>query len=393
MNKDKKHSGLVPELRFPEFIEEWEEKEIKRACEKPFSGGTPSSTNSTYYGGEIPFIRSAEIDKEKTELFLTQLGYDNSSAKMVNKGDVLIALYGANSGDVAISKINGAINQAILCLRSKTSNSFLHQYLIHKKNWIISRYLQGGQGNLSGEIIKSVELFFPKENEQQKIANTLTSLDDLIGAEKEKLNTLKAHKKGLLQQLFPAKGETVPKVRFGEFEGAWEIKNLSSIAKNLSNKRVPITSNVREKGDIPYYGATGVIDYVKDYIFNENLLLISEDGANLIDRNYPIAFSICGKTWVNNHAHVLKPTSECIQILVEKYINSISIEDYLTGQAQPKLNKANLNKIPIPLPKNPKEQKKIANCLSSLDDTIAAQSEKIKALQAHKKGLMQQLFP
>ncbi|AQS94028.1 hypothetical protein BXQ17_08100 [Polaribacter sp. BM10] len=187
----------------------------------------------------------------------------------------------------------------------------------------------------------------------------------------------------------------VPELRFPEFENnnIWEIKSLNSISENLNNRRVPITSNVREKGNIPYYGATGVIDYVKDYIFNENLLLISEDGANLIDRNYPIAYSISGKTWVNNHAHVLKPINEHIQIIVEKYINSVSIEDYLTGQAQPKLNKANLNKIPIPLPKNPKEQQKIANCLSSLDTLITAETEKLDHLKDHKKGLLQQLFP
>ena len=194
----------VPKVRFGEFSGEWEEKRISRACEKPFSGGTPRSSNENYYGGEIPFIRSAEIDKNETELFLTQLGYDNSSAKIVKKGDVLIALYGANSGDVAISKIKGAINQAILCLRSKTNNEFLYQYLTLKKEWIISTYLQGGQGNLSGEIIKSVELYFPQDkNEQQKIANCLSSLDDLITAQFSKIQALKEHKKGLMQQLFP----------------------------------------------------------------------------------------------------------------------------------------------------------------------------------------------
>jgi len=195
-----------PQFRFPEFMGDgdWEEKKIDKVCEKPFSGGTPTSTNMDYYGGNIPFIRSAEINKEKTKLFLTQLGLKNSSAKMVKEGDVLVALYGANSGDVGISKINGAINQAVLCLRSKGSNSFLHQYLSHKKDWIITKYLQGGQGNLSGDIIKSVELFFPTDiKEQQKIANCLSSVDDLIQAQTTKIEALKAHKKGLMQQLFP----------------------------------------------------------------------------------------------------------------------------------------------------------------------------------------------
>lgn len=185
----------------------------------------------------------------------------------------------------------------------------------------------------------------------------------------------------------------VPELRFSEFEREWEIKNLGSIAENLSNRRIPITSSKREKGEMPYYGATGVIDYVKDFIFDEDLLLISEDGANLIDRNYPIAFSISGKTWVNNHAHVLKFENKSTEILVQKFINSRSIEDFLTGQAQPKLNRKNLDRIPIPLAKNPKEQQKIAATLTSLDNLIAAEKEKGDALQAHKKGLLQQLFP
>lgn len=187
----------------------------------------------------------------------------------------------------------------------------------------------------------------------------------------------------------------IPELRFPEFEnsGRWVSKTLGSIAINLNSKRIPITSNIREKGNIPYYGATGVIDYVKNYIFNEELLLISEDGANLLDRNYPIAYSISGKAWVNNHAHVLKFKNKSTEVLVQKYINSKSIEVYLTGKAQPKLNRKNLDRIRIPLAVNPKEQQKIANCLSSLDDVINAETEKLDLLQDHKKGLLQQLFP
>ena len=187
----------------------------------------------------------------------------------------------------------------------------------------------------------------------------------------------------------------VPRLRFPEFvkNGDWEEKDLGSLAENLDSKRVPITSHQREKGNIPYYGASGIIDYVKEFLYNENLLCISEDGANLIDRNYPIAFSISGKTWVNNHAHVLKFENINTQLLVEKYINSINIEDFLTGMAQPKLNRGKLDIIPIPLPKNPKEQQKIAACLSSLDEVIISESQKLDALKDHKKGLLQNLLP
>lgn len=131
-------------------------------------------------------------------------------------------------------------------------------------------------------------------------------------------------------------------------EGEVEWKPLGGLAENLDSKRKPITSGLRESGDIPYYGASGIVDYVKDYIFDEDLLLISEDGANLLARNTPIAFSIGGKTWVNNHAHVLKFETYAERRYVEYYLNSIDLTPYISGAAQPKLNKKNLESIRIP---------------------------------------------
>jgi type I restriction enzyme S subunit len=174
---------------------------------KTFSGGTPTTSQKSFYGGDIPFIRSAEIDKNNTELFLTVDGLKNSSAKLVKKGNVLIALYGANSGDVAISKINGAINQAVLCLDSENSNAYIYQFLAFRKDWIVNKYIQGGQGNLSGEIVKSIVIPFPSLPEQTKIATCLSSLDDLINAHVKKCEGLKNHKKGLMPGLFPVAGE------------------------------------------------------------------------------------------------------------------------------------------------------------------------------------------
>jgi len=187
----------------------------------------------------------------------------------------------------------------------------------------------------------------------------------------------------------------VPRLRFPEFRDAWEwaIKPLGKVGENLDSRRVPITEQDRVKGKIPYYGASGVIDFVKYYIFDEDLLCISEDGANLVTRTYPIAFPIYGKSWVNNHAHVLRFEDKSTQLIVEKYLNSIKLDDFLTGMAQPKLNRAKLDVIPMPLPSLPDEREKIASCLSSLDDLITAQTQKLAALKTHKKGLMQQLFP
>lgn len=194
----------TPRLRFPEFRDAgpWEVKRLGEIC-SAFSGGTPSSSIKEYYGGSIPFIRSAEINQDTTELFLTEEGLKNSSAKLVVKGDILIALYGANSGDGALSKIDGAINQAILCLRSKLNHSFILAYWRLRKNEIVMRFIQGGQGNLSAEIVKSIAFAFPSLAEQQKIADCFSSLDRVIELEAQKLEAFKTHKKGLMQQLFP----------------------------------------------------------------------------------------------------------------------------------------------------------------------------------------------
>jgi len=168
--------------------------------------------------------------------------------------------------------------------------------------------------------------------------------------------------------------------------GKWEKKKLNQISENLDSKRIPITKNKRNSGDIPYYGASGIVDYVADYIFDDNLLCISEDGANLLARTYPIAFSITGKTWVNNHAHVLKFPNLTIQKFVELYINSIKIDEYVSGMAQPKLNQAMLNKIPIPIP-HFSEQKSIVRKL----DTLRSQTQKLEAVYRKKVADLEEL--
>ena len=148
--------------------------------------------------------------------------------------------------------------------------------------------------------------------------------------------------------------------------GEVEWKTLGELAENLDSKRKPITSGLREAGNIPYYGASGIVDYVKDYIFDDDLLLISEDGANLLARNTPIAFSISGKTWVNNHAHVLKFDTYAERRYVEYYLNSIDLTTYISGAAQPKLNKKNLESIRIPNP-SPEEKERIVSILDKFD--------------------------
>jgi type I restriction enzyme S subunit len=151
---------------------------------------------------------------------------------------------------------------------------------------------------------------------------------------------------------------------FNDKEVDW--KPLGELAENLDSKRKPVTSGLREVGEIPYYGASGIVDYVKDYIFDEDLLLVSEDGANLLARSTPIAFSISGKSWVNNHAHVLKFKTYAERRYVEFYLNSIDLTPYISGAAQPKLNKKNLESISIPNP-SLEEKERIVAILDTFD--------------------------
>ena len=168
-----------------------------------FSGGTPKSTDSSYYGGSIPFIRSGEIHGEKKELFLTEAGLQNSSAKMVSKGDLLIALYGATSGEVDISKIDGAINQAILCIRPyDMSKQYLRYLLEDSKDDIINTYLQGGQGNLSAEIIKNLRVDIPDSTAQSSVVEFLSMIERRIEMSIAECEQIQAMKRSLIQQLF-----------------------------------------------------------------------------------------------------------------------------------------------------------------------------------------------
>ena len=152
----------------------------------------------------------------------------------------------------------------------------------------------------------------------------------------------------------------------------WSGRRWGGIAVNLDSMRKPIKGGLRKSGEIPYYGASGIVDYVKDYIFDDDLLLVSEDGANLLARSTPIAFSISGKSWVNNHAHVLRFETYDERRYIEYYLNNLDLIPYISGAAQPKLNKKNLNSIliPIPCPDNPKKSLEIQAEIVRILDTF-----------------------
>lgn len=419
------NTKLVPELRFPEFENgsEWVVKELKEIFIS-FSGGTPSTTNQNFYGGNIPFIRSAEIGKDKTELFLTEEGLKNSSAKLVNKGDLLIALYGANSGDVAISKLKGAINQAILCMQSDYSNTFTFNFLSLKKNWIISKYIQGGQGNLSGDIVKSIKLAFPIKLEQEKIASCLSSLDELITANREKLEALQAHKKGLMQNLFPLEGQTAPNYRFPEFEddGEWERKTVELLIKeNIlfppkdgNHGNIHPKSSDYVKSGIPFIMASNLKNGNIDF---DNCAYLTKEHADSLQKGFAKSGDVLltHKGTVGEVAllgeiefpyimltpqvtyYRIQNKSKLTNVFLAAFFNSDAFQKNLLkvsgGGTRAYVGITNQKDFEIHFPQNIKEQQKIASCLSEADKLITAQTAKIEHLQQHKKGLMQGLFP
>lgn len=383
-----------PKIRFKRDdgsdFPDWEEKRIGDVC-KTFSGGTPKAGTDEYYGGNIPFIRSGEIHASSTELYVTEDGLKNSSAKMVEIGDVLYALYGATSGEVDISQIKGAINQAILCVRPNDNilKKFLVEVFRHNKESIIKTFLQGGQGNLSAQIILNLNFEFPSIQEQQKIADFLSNVDEVIAASEEEVANLGQQKKAVMQKIFSQE------VRFKKEDGSdfpdWEEKLLEDVVEFLDGKRKPIEAAERKAGIYPYYGASGIVDYVKEYIFDEDLILLSEDGANIIDRNSRVCFMARGKYWVNNHAHVLKAIKGNVNEFICEQLESFDYSSYNTGSAQPKINQKVCRNLRLNI-SHPDEQKLIADFLASYDDAITAAKQELEKWKKLKKGLLQQMF-
>ncbi|MEZ7922550.1 MAG: restriction endonuclease subunit S [Acinetobacter towneri] len=185
---------------------------------------------------------------------------------------------------------------------------------------------------------------------------------------------------------------TAPKLRFKEFKNDWLKTNLGEVVKFSNGKRVPLSESERQKrqGAYRYYGASGVIDYVDDYLFDGEYILIGEDGANIITRSSTLAFVVTGKFWVNNHAHIFQ-SKEGNNIFLATYLESLNFEKFNSGTAQPKLNLENLKKVPVANPTK-EEQTKIATFLSAVDEKISQLSQKLQLLGQYKQGMMHKLF-
>ena len=245
------------------------------------------------------------------------------------------------------------------------NNKYLFYWMISQLGTIADFYRGAGIQHPSMISVLSMQIPLPHIKVQEEIVKILDSFTNLIDALNEELS--------LRQKQFEYYREKLIS------NNASKIKTLNELSLNCDKKRIPITEKDRNKGDYPYYGASGIIDYIDKYIFDGKYLLISEDGNNLLARTQPIAFLAEGKFWVNNHAHILLFEKDIVRKFVQIYINSIDLSPYITGGAQPKLNQKNLNLIQIPIPENNIES--IVEKLDAFESLIASLKEEIALRQ------------
>lgn len=420
---------LIPDLRFPEFVNEgeWEEKkfgELLNILADYTANGSFASLkeNVTYYSNEeyAVLVRTTDLDKKNftPERFTDKRGYDFLSKTSLFGNEIVMANVGSIGKVFRVPNYNKpmtlAPNTYVLKFNGFIDEDFIYQLMLRSEfeHKLLSMVGSSTLMAINKANLRSIKIAIPLKPEQQKIASCLSSLDDVIATHCQKLNTLKDHKKGLMQNLFPHEGEKVPKMRFKEFveDGEWKEKKLGDIAELTSSKRVHLADYV--PSGIPFFRGKEISQLKNDQII-EDLLYISESHYDSIREKYGVpkigdilitavgtlANVYCVKDnerfyfkdgnliWMRN----ITIDSSFLEVLLD--VEKEKILASAIGSSQKALTMTALNKLEFKIPKKAKEQQKIASCLSSLDALIIAQAVKIEQLKLHKKGLMQELFP
>ena len=331
-----------------------------------------------------PFFDILEIEygtrivKKSTEGSLYPVygggGETFSSDEFNRENRVVISRFGMSP--YCVRQIDGKffLNDSGFTVSSKDMNilhpKYLDSYLFAMQEYI---YLCGrgvAQKNMDMEEFKKIKIPLPPKDIQEKIVKEIEALEKIEQKNRIEIKKYEKEIKTIIDDL--------------------EINKkylLTDVSENWDNKRKPVTAGDRESGIYPYYGASGIVDYVNNYLIDDTVLLISEDGANLKSRVYPIAFSATGKIWVNNHAHILKFDNTNTHKIVEIFLNKMDLSPYITGQAQPKLNQKNLNEIKIPLP-SPEEQKKIVAQIESIEKEIQKKEHELTNIPKQKQAIL-----
>ena len=294
----------------------------------------------------------------------------------------------AGNGDLNVKYYNGKFDayQRTYIIESKNKQRLTVPYLY----CFLDKYVETLREQSIGGVIKYIKLGnltdatipLPSVNKQDEIVEKLDKVSGLIEKRKAQLEKLDLLIKSRFIEMF---GDPISNPM------GWKTKRFDSLCENLDSRRKPITASEREAGIYPYYGASGIVDYVADYLFDEDVLLVSEDGANLLMRSTPIAFSVSGKVWVNNHAHVVRFEKMSMQKYIEVFFSMIDISEHITGSAQPKLNQAKLNAMMFPVP----DDDRLEAFLSFIEQTDKSKfkiQKSLEKLETLKKSLMQQYF-
>jgi len=357
--------------------------------------------------GDYYLVRGIDFENGRIAwdkcVYVAKKWYEKDSNIQLKEGDILITKDGT-IGKVALIDYlpkKATLGTGIFRIRLKSSE-YLPQYIYYvMKSHFFDKFVQllkagSTLSHLYQKDLVNFEFPLPPLEEQQKIAEILSTVDKAIDKVDEAIAKTERLKKGLMQELLTKGiGHTEFKdTEIGRIPKEWEVAKLGRICEFLDHLRVPIKEQDRakRKGPYPYYGAQGVIDWIDDYIFDGEYILLAEDGENLRSRKLPIAFKVSGKFWVNNHAHVLKITSDTVNDDYLVYIlNFIDIRPYIVGSAQPKLNQSDAKKIKVPLPPL-EEQQKIAEILSTVDKKLELEKKRKEKLERIKKGLMNDLL-
>lgn len=401
--------GNTPNIRFKGFTDDWEQRKVSEITTS-YSGGTPKAGKAEYYDGDIPFIRSGEIYDKYTELFITQEGMNNSSAKMVSKGDILYALYGATSGEVSRAGLDGAINQAILAILPEEGidADFLVEWFRNEKANIIDKYLQGGQGNLSAQIIKNLDILIPSFEEQQKMGQYFSELNNLITLHQRKCDETKELKKFMLQKMFPKNGEKKPEIRFEGFTDDWEQRKLGEIANKVTtkNKDTQYVETFTNSAELGIISQRDFFDHDVSNIDNISGYYVVDDDAFVYNPRIstsapvgPINRNKLGRTGVMSPLYTVFKTHNVDSEYLEWFFKSTKWHSFMkfNGDSGARSDRFSIKdtvffEMPIPIP-DIEEQKKIGEYFSNLDNLITLHQRKCDEIKEIKKFMLQNMFP
>lgn len=386
----------VPKLRFPEFTGEWEKTELGNLTQEITRVNPNSDAPIMMISAANGFIlQSNKYSKEMTGQSLKKYIELHSGEFAYNHGASKIKKYGAC---FCLDLEKARIPFVYHCFSLTKGNKKFFSYLLNRTQldselarYISSSARMDGLLNISYTDYMKINISIPSLAEQQKIANFLSNVDSIITAETKILNALQKKKKALMQKLF------TQQLRFRSDDGTdfpeWIENKLGECVEILDSQRKPLESKERanRKGQYPYYGASGIIDYIEDYLFEGETVLLGEDGANIINRNSRLAFIATGKYWVNNHAHIMKANVDNLNYFICEYLESLDYSKICAGSAQPKLTQDVIRNLVIKRPCK-EEQQKIADCLSNMDSLIQNQQKVVTTWQQRKKALLQQMF-